>query len=158
MSTIFADIIDAMDVVMVLHNKGCDDLKKHYNQTNTKIGEEVISSIVIEVATEVSSYNLGYRVHPTKLDITKVLTFSAAAIAKQDPDYSAVPLFYAYIDFIDSTYNGTGMTLRSFGESIFYAENLNTMLKAGQWMAPFCFFRGINLSFDKCAIPRFEGL
>ena len=158
MVTVFDELHDAMAVVMKLHNRGCDELKGKLPHDCKKVDASNMAEIVIDVATEVAAYNMLMRVHPTKVDLTKILTFSAAALAKRDNDYSALPLFYAYIDFLDLCYVGTGMTLRSFGESVIYAENLAMLLQKGQWISPFCFFRGIDLSFDKCAIPRVEGL
>ena len=143
---------------MKLHNRGCDELKNKRHMDCKKVDASHMAEVVIDVSTEAAAYNMLMRVHPTKIDLTKILTFSAAALAKRDSSYSALPLFYAYIDFLDETYLGTGMTLRSFGEAIIYAENLDTLLQKGQWIAPFCFFRAIDLSFDKCAIPRVEGL
>jgi hypothetical protein len=152
------DLTDAMAAVLALHNRGCSELAKLQSFKHKQVDMDDMADVVIDVSTEVASYNLLYRVHPVKLDLTKVLTFSAAALAKRDQNYSALPLFYAYIGFLDDTYTGTGMPLRSFGESVFYAENLSSMLAKGQWIAPFCYFRAIDLSFDKCAIPRVEGL
>jgi hypothetical protein len=157
--SLYEDLEDAMESVMVLHNRGCKELKKHRSLDCETIDEGELAAVVIDVATEMASYNLLHHVHPTKLDLTKVLTFTAAALAKQDQTYDAVPLFYSYLDFLDTeVYNGLGMTLRDFGEAIYFAENLNTMLGKGQWLAPWCFFRAIDLTFEKCTIPRVERL
>ena len=160
MSSILEELKDATEGVLKLHNQGCIKARELHGIVSKELTPSDIASVIIRVSEMMRDYNLLHRIYPVKLDFTKVLTFTAAALKeKMRSEYSAVPLFYAYIGFLDDTYIGTGMTLRSFGESIFYAENLEMMLQQeNQWLAPFCYFRAIDLSFDKCAIPVVESL
>ena len=152
--TFFDDLVKRMHAVMRLHNLGCDSLEKLTGKSHKRIGVDNISSIVGQLAQRIADYNCTFRIYPKELDTTKMVTFSAPLLLAEVEGYSAMPLFYEYINFLDDSYLGSGMTLRDFGSSLFFAENLSTMLRSEQWLAPFCYFRAVDLSFDRCALPR----
>jgi hypothetical protein len=150
---ILCGLEDRMEALLILHNQGCDRYLKLSGVSYQKISEDDITATVVDLANRIAQYNIDCMVYPKELDTTKVITFAAPLLMEKVNGYSAVPLFFEYINFLDDSYIGTGMTIRSFGDSRFFAENLQAIMSQ-HWMAPFCFFRAIDLSFDRCALPR----
>lgn len=147
------ELLDHVSTFILLHNDGCKRAAKIYSVAFDTIDFSDIAEIIVEVTESMVSHNLLYRVHATSIDFTKLLCFTAAALRRSRTQFCATPVFFEYLLFLDSTYGGNGMTLRSFGDLFYFSASLDTMILEGQTLAPFCFFRAINLSFDKCAIP-----
>lgn len=157
MSQMYADLVAAMSTVVKLHNEGRKQLLVTKSVPELKL--DVAAGFVEEVAKKIFDYNEKYKIWTPKLDLTKVLTFTAAVAYKTIPGFSARPLFYKYITFLDTrVYHGHQLSLHKFGDSRFFAHNLDQFLAQDQWLAPFCWFRAIDLCMDKCSIPRVDEL
>ncbi len=156
---ILEGLLERLEVVMILHNHGCDQLFKLSGMKFVHIDVGHLEAIVVHLAERIAEYNRECHIYPREMDTTKILTFAAPLLEEVVDEYSAVPLFYQYLRFLDDSYLGTGINLSDFGNPRFFAENLRTIMSAKkEWLGPFCFFRAIDLSFDRCALRRINEL